>query len=102
MVLFLNHLFQIVGASRGVGRELALQLAALGAYIVCCDIDSAGNKKTYVDITQSGGHAIAYHVDVTDRDQVIETTLTLAITIFHNRVGNFYVSCKCEQQLFSL
>lgn len=61
---------QIVGASRGVGRELALQLAALGAFIVCCDIDSIGNKKTYSDICQNNGNAIAYHVDVTNRDQV--------------------------------
>ncbi|XP_034253570.1 17-beta-hydroxysteroid dehydrogenase 13-like [Thrips palmi] len=67
-----NEIVLVVGASRGVGRELALQLANLGAYIVCCDIDSAGNRKTYVDICQSGGHAIAYHVDVTNRDQVFK------------------------------
>lgn len=67
-----NDIVLIVGASRGVGRELALQLAALGAYVVCCDIDSAGNRKTFADICQSGGSAIAYHVDVTNRDQVFK------------------------------
>lgn len=65
-----NDIALIVGSSRGVGRELALQLGALGAYVVCCDIDASGNKKTCSDISQGGGNALACHVDVTDRDQV--------------------------------
>ncbi|KAK3926895.1 17-beta-hydroxysteroid dehydrogenase 13 [Frankliniella fusca] len=67
-----NEIAVIIGASRGVGRELALQLGALGAHIVCCDIDNLGNKKTALDISQNGGNAVAYQVDVTDREQVLK------------------------------
>ncbi|KAJ1531732.1 hypothetical protein ONE63_000395 [Megalurothrips usitatus] len=67
-----NEIVLIVGASRGVGRELALQLGALGACVVCCDIDNAGNRKTSLDICQNGGRAVPYHVDVTNRDLVFK------------------------------
>lgn len=60
----------IVGASRGVGRELALQLAKLGALPVCLDINHVDNQKLVKEIRELGHEAFGYTCDVTSKDQV--------------------------------
>jgi NAD(P)-dependent dehydrogenase (short-subunit alcohol dehydrogenase family) len=56
----------ITGAARGLGRVLSRGLAAQGARVVACDINAAGAEATARSILESGGTAVACHVDVAD------------------------------------
>lgn len=47
----------ITGTGHGIGRELALQYAALGANIVCVDINKANNDETVKEIKNRGQKA---------------------------------------------
>jgi len=67
----------VTGASRGIGRAVALRLATRGARVVAAARgDHAAS--TVHDIQSSGGVAVALSVDVTDRasvDAMVEGTL---------------------------
>jgi 3-oxoacyl-[acyl-carrier protein] reductase len=55
----------VTGASKGIGAEIARQLAAEGASVVVNYSSSrAGADKVVADITAKGGKAIAVHADV--------------------------------------
>ncbi|XP_037800876.1 epidermal retinol dehydrogenase 2-like [Penaeus monodon] len=87
----------ITGAGHGIGRELSLQLARLGAKIVCLDIDEANNQKTVADICREGGAAYGYKCDVTSRDEVRTVSNEIRenigeITILVNNAG--IMPCK--------
>ncbi|XP_063601669.1 epidermal retinol dehydrogenase 2-like [Penaeus indicus] len=87
----------ITGAGHGIGRELSLQLARLGAKIVCLDIDEANNQKTVADICREGGAAYGYKCDVTSRDEVRTVANEIRedvgeITILVNNAG--IMPCK--------
>lgn len=69
----------ITGSSRGLGKEIALQLAHQGANVV---VNYASNKeeadKTVAEITGNGGYAIAIKADVsngTEVDQLFTQTI---------------------------
>lgn len=47
----------ISGTGHGIGRELALQYSALGATIVCVDINKDNNDDTVNEIKSRGGRA---------------------------------------------
>jgi NAD(P)-dependent dehydrogenase (short-subunit alcohol dehydrogenase family) len=58
----------VTGASRGIGAEIALELAREGASIaVVYQRSEAGARKVVEDITGSGGVASALRADVTSR-----------------------------------
>ncbi|MFZ1026796.1 MAG: 3-oxoacyl-[acyl-carrier-protein] reductase [Limnoraphis robusta] len=61
----------ITGASRGIGRAIAIALASEGANIVVNYASSSGAADELVsEITNSGGNAIARQADVSQADQV--------------------------------
>ncbi len=60
----------VTGAGHGIGRQLALQLAALGASVVCWDIHEENCTRTANDIKRAGGKAWAFKCDVSDREEV--------------------------------
>jgi 3-oxoacyl-[acyl-carrier protein] reductase len=58
----------ISGSGRGIGRSVALKLAAEGARIVVNDLDAGPAREVVDTITSSGGEAVAVVGSVTDRD----------------------------------
>jgi 3-oxoacyl-[acyl-carrier protein] reductase len=54
----------ITGASRGIGRAIALAYASAGAAVVCSARGDAEIAETVRQITEAGGRAIAHTVDV--------------------------------------
>ena len=65
----------VTGASRGIGRAIALALARSGAKVACVARSEDKLKETVDAITAAGGTALALACDVTKResvDQVVE------------------------------
>lgn len=60
----------ITGAGQGIGRTLALTMAANGAIVAVADIADGPARETVELIEAAGGKAVALHVDVTDPDSV--------------------------------
>ncbi|MCW4355206.1 SDR family oxidoreductase [Hoyosella sp. YIM 151337] len=60
----------VTGASRGLGRQLAIGLAAFGATVACVARDQAALDDTVAAIVANGGAAAAYAADLGDADTV--------------------------------
>ena len=60
----------VTGAASGIGREIALTLAANGAQVTVADINPEGVASVAGQITESGGMAVVAQVDVTDSERV--------------------------------
>src|ERR1044071_3684323 len=58
----------VTGAARGIGREIARQLAAAGASVMLNDLDREPLIETGVAIDQSGGAVKALPGDITAAD----------------------------------
>ena len=58
----------VTGSGRGIGREVALQLAAYGAKIVVNDLDSEPAEEVVSTIRNAGGEAVACVGSVTAAD----------------------------------
>ena len=62
----------VTGGAHGIGRAIAVRLAAEGAHVVVADIDqeSAQSLCGQINETHGQGRAIACHMDVTDEGEV--------------------------------
>jgi len=61
----------VTGASRGIGRAIAVQLGSTGSRVACCySSDAAGADETCGAVVDAGGEAHAVAVDVTEADSV--------------------------------
>jgi NADP-dependent 3-hydroxy acid dehydrogenase YdfG len=65
-----NKVIIVTGAGGGFGRLVCQKAAALGAKIVCADIDTTTLNETVEVIKSSGGTASAVQADVTDLIQM--------------------------------
>jgi 3-oxoacyl-[acyl-carrier protein] reductase len=63
-----NKVAVVTGAGRGIGKAIAVRLAAEGAKVACC-----GRTLANVEATVTGIEGRAYAVDVADAKQVSET-----------------------------
>lgn len=56
----------VTGAGRGIGRAIALRLAAERSVVVCAGRDTAALEQTAGLISAAGGQASVQHLDLTD------------------------------------
>ena len=63
----------VTGASRGIGREIARQLAAAGASVACVATSKSSAQSTADQIVSDGGVAKPFGCDVADSAAVKET-----------------------------
>jgi short-subunit dehydrogenase len=82
----------ITGASRGIGRALALTLGRAGAQIVLTARSSADLHSVAAELKHQGSDVLAIPADVTDaaaRSQIIEATISRfgAIDLLVNNAG---------------
>lgn len=71
--------FLVTGASRGIGREIAIRLGSAGANVTVCARSMEANARlsgtlpeTVSAVEQAGGSALAVQVDVRDDEQVAD------------------------------
>ncbi len=60
----------VTGAGSGIGRAIAVQLAADGAAVAVWDLNRAGAEETVVDIEKAGGRAIACAIDASAEEDI--------------------------------
>lgn len=65
-----NKISIITGAGQGIGQATALKFAREGAKVVVCDISQSGIDDTLQKVTEAGGEAIGFLVDVTDKQSI--------------------------------
>lgn len=65
-----NKVAIVTGATRGIGRAIALTLAEKGIIPVIADIDNDGAKLVVDEIKQIGISTACYKVDVSNIEQI--------------------------------
>lgn len=60
----------VTGAAKGIGRAIALRLAAEGARVGVADVDAAAAGQVVEEVVGQGGDAVAVRTDVSDADAV--------------------------------
>ncbi|KAL6437452.1 hypothetical protein ACFW04_005140 [Cataglyphis niger] len=93
----------ITGAGHGIGKELAIGYASLGATVVCWDINEETNKQTVNEIKMMKKNtAYAYQCNVTDRKEVFKVAEKVRkevgdVTILVNNAGIVFVKKLLDQ-----
>jgi 3-oxoacyl-[acyl-carrier protein] reductase len=96
----------VTGAAKGLGRAIALTLAAAGAKVACIDINAESLAETVNSIRAAGGTAEPLACDVTNSarvDEVVDAVLKLwgGLHILVNNAGitrdNMILRMKDEQ-----
>ena len=82
----------ITGAGSGIGRGMAIRFAAAGATVVCTDVNKETSAETATMITEAGGKAHSFKLDVTDRHAVYKLADHIkqeigAVTMLVNNAG---------------
>ncbi|XP_076292030.1 short-chain dehydrogenase/reductase family 16C member 6 isoform X2 [Lasioglossum baleicum] len=67
----------VVGAGRGVGKELAIHLSKLGASVACVDIDIINCNLTAQHAYRASGVAKPYCCNITDKEDVARIALDI-------------------------
>ena len=60
----------ITGAGSGIGRAIALRLAAEGAHVYILDLNADASEAVAAEVRLAGGEASAVAVDVADPESV--------------------------------
>ncbi|XP_076168924.1 17-beta-hydroxysteroid dehydrogenase 13 isoform X1 [Ptiloglossa arizonensis] len=67
----------VVGAGRGIGRELAIHLCQLGVSVACVDINAENCNVTVQKASQGLEIARTYICNVTNKNEVVRTVNTI-------------------------
>ena len=60
----------ITGAGRGIGHATALKFGREGAIVIPCDINADQAQQAARDVTEAGGEAMGFQMDVRDKDSI--------------------------------
>jgi len=60
----------ITGAGRGIGYATALKFGREGATVITCDINADQAQQAARDVTEAGGEAMGFRIDVRDPDSL--------------------------------
>ena len=86
---FTDRVAVVTGAGSGLGRAVAVRLAAEGAAVAALDVAEDNLAETVATVTADGGTAVAYTCDVTSEGSVNDTVAALA-----DRLGPPRVVCN--------
>jgi 3-oxoacyl-[acyl-carrier protein] reductase len=67
-----NRTAVVTGASRGIGRAIALALSKEGARIVVASNEPENNEKVAAEIRELGGEALVVYLDLSSTDSIKE------------------------------
>ncbi|XP_050439825.1 17-beta-hydroxysteroid dehydrogenase 13-like isoform X2 [Adelges cooleyi] len=78
-----DNVVLVTGTGRGLGRELALEFAKLGAKVACVDVDQAGNEETaqLIAKTVPGAVVKTYKVNVAVRAEITALAVNVALDL---------------------
>jgi len=97
----------ITGASRGIGKAIALDLAKAGVYVILTARDEEELKEVVRTINNDGGKASAFHLDITNEAAVeqflislSEISQTVDILINNAGIGSFQSVVETDSAFF--
>lgn len=76
----------VTGGGSGIGRCVCLQLAERGARVAVLDISAEGAARVAQEVSDQGGQAVPFTVDITSNQQVCE-----AIAAVHDHWGRINI-----------
>jgi NAD(P)-dependent dehydrogenase (short-subunit alcohol dehydrogenase family) len=85
-----NKVAIVVGAGGEIGRAICKAYAEAGAAVGCLDFHESNAHTTARAITEAGGRAVAFRVDVTSEDEV-----GMAVDAVHAAFGGVHVLVNC-------
>ncbi|NCD71708.1 SDR family NAD(P)-dependent oxidoreductase [Mucilaginibacter agri] len=87
-----NKSVVITGGGSGIGKAIAILFASQSALVHILDLNLDAAKQTAAEITDKGGAAFAYKVDVTDQQEVLELIRNIGVVnILINNAGIAHV-----------
>lgn len=72
MSYFENSVTIVTGAASGIGREVAIQAAQRGSFVIATDINLAGLSETKRTIEQASGQVESIELDVSQADEILQ------------------------------
>ena len=72
MISLMGRVALVTGASQGIGRACALSLARAGAKVALAARNEEKLQQAVSDVTQAGGEAAAFKIDVADEESIKE------------------------------
>ena len=67
-----NKTALVTGASRGLGKAMAIALARAGAKVICSSSRPGGTESTIQEIGGFGGQAVGIAADLSDRKSIVD------------------------------
>ncbi|XP_074110324.1 17-beta-hydroxysteroid dehydrogenase 13 [Cotesia typhae] len=80
----------VIGAGRGVGREIAFQLCLLGVKVACVDKNDKMCKATVQQASRDSAVIKPYICDITDKEQVANI-----VELIHKDLGEVTILLHC-------